>query len=217
MSTDEKPKSVEHSETGESCAGATCIVAAFIVGIIASLIVGWVIFPKLLYSQKTQPIDFNHAVHVESVANGCESCHYFREDGSFAGIPKIENCMECHTEVQGNSEEEVKLVEKYISSEREIPWLVYSEQPDCVFFSHAAHVKKANMDCETCHGHIGESEHARVYEKNRITGVSRDVWGKNIAGLTKNTWDRMKMDTCAACHKEAKHLAQNEACFVCHK
>jgi hypothetical protein len=54
------------------------------------------------------------------------------------------------------------------------------------------------MECVTCHGPIGESEVSRPYEYNRITGYSRDIWGKNIAGFKKNSWDRMKMDDCAA-------------------
>lgn len=79
------------------------------------------------------------------------------------------------------------------------------------------------MDCVTCHGHIGESESARPYEYNRITGYSRDIWGKNIAGIKKNSWDRMKMDDCAQCHKEAGIIhtssvqTNRDACFVCHK
>jgi len=191
------------------------IVLFFMMGIVASLIVGWIIFPKLLYSQKQQPINFNHANHNEMVENGCESCHFFREDGSFAGVPKLDQCIECHEEVQGESEDEVRFVEEYVNKNREVPWLIYSKQPDCVFFSHAAHVKKGEMDCVTCHGHIGTSEKLKVYEENRITGVSRDIWGKNISGIKKNTWDSMKMDVCADCH--LKEMGSKGACFVCHK
>ncbi len=198
------------------------MILFFIIGLAASMIVGWVIYPKLLYSEKKQPIDFNHAMHVVEVEDGCESCHYFREDGTFSGIPKLESCMECHEEALGESEEEAKFVAEYVEKGREVPWLVYSEQPDCVFFSHAAHVKAAEMDCETCHGHIGESEHSRVYQENRITGYSRDIWGKNIAGIKKNTWDRMKMDDCAECHieenvRQSSVQTEKGGCFVCHK
>ena len=114
--------------------------------------------PKLLYSQKEQPFNFNHALHVEEVSDGCESCHFFRDDGSFSGIPKLAQCTECHEETMGESEAEAVFVEQYVWKEREVPWLSYSRQPDCVFFSHAAHIKGAEMDCVTCHGHIGESE-----------------------------------------------------------
>jgi len=240
MSTqDDKAKEV----SADGAAGP--IVLFFILGLAASLVLGWVIFPKLLYSQKKQPIDFNHALHVGAVEEGCESCHFLHEDGNFSGVPKLAQCVECHEEVQGENPNEIKFVEEYVANGREVPWLVYARQPDCVFFSHAAHVKKAEMECDTCHGHIGESEHSKVYEENRITGYSRDIWGKNISGLNDQTWDRMKMDVCAECHatkeikidietlpwplnwaplpyerqtgNQASVKTVKEACFVCHK
>jgi hypothetical protein len=198
------------------------IILFFIVGLVASLLLGWVIFPKLLYSQKEQPVDFNHALHVQEVDDGCQSCHYFHEDGTFSGIPKLDNCLECHEEMMGESEEEARFYEQYVVPGREVPWLVRSQQPDCVFFSHVAHVVTAKMDCVSCHGHIGESEHSRPYYQNRISRYSRDIWGHNIAGIARNSWDRMKMDTCAACHRREgvrQDSVQTEkgGCFVCHK
>jgi hypothetical protein len=80
----------------------------------------------------------------------------------------------------------------------------------------------AEMDCVTCHGHIGESESLKPYQYNRLTGYSRDIWGSNIAGIKRNSWDRMKMDDCAACHAEAgmertSVQTAEQACFLCHK
>lgn len=197
------------------------IILFFIVGLALSLVIGWVIFPKALYSKKPQPFDFNHALHVAETGD-CESCHFFREDGSYAGVPKLEQCVDCHEEVQGDSPDEAVFVSEYVEKGKEVPWLIYSRQPDCVFFSHAAHVLKAEIDCTVCHGPVGESEHLKPYEENRFTGYSRDIWGKSIIGLKKNTWDRMKMDDCAECHAEAKMKAtsvqtKKDACFVCHK
>ncbi|MGB5156488.1 MAG: menaquinone reductase multiheme cytochrome c subunit QrcA [Desulfobacterales bacterium] len=194
----------------------------FITGFVVSLIIGWVVFPKLLYSKKEQPVDFNHALHIGQVDNGCGSCHIFREDGSFAGVPRLAQCLDCHQEVQGDSPGEKVFVEEYVLKEKEVPWLIYSKQPDCVFFSHTAHVKKAKMECAVCHGPMGESKSLKTYEQNRITGYSRDIWGKSIAGNKENSWDRMKMDDCAKCHEKetgGKSSVQTgkEACFVCHK
>lgn len=202
--------------------GGGSVAAFFFIGLAASLFVGWVIFPKLLYSKKKQPIDFNHAMHVDQVDNGCQSCHFFRSDGTFAGLPKLDTCTDCHEEVQGDSAEEKRFVSQYVDKDREVPWLVYSKQPACVFFSHAAHVRMAKMKCATCHGNIGESEHTRIYEQNRISGYSRDIWGRNISGFERHTWDSMKMADCAACHKrENVHQTSAQtgkgACFVCHK
>ncbi len=193
----------------------------FIIGLSLSLIVGWIIFPKLLYSKKQQPFDFNHVLHNEMVED-CQSCHFFREDGSFAGVPKLAQCVDCHMDIQGDTEDEAIFVNEYVIPGREVPWLVYSEQPDCVFFSHAAHVKAGGMDCKTCHGPIGQSTSLKPYEENRITGYSRDIWGYNIAGIKKNTWDRMKMDDCSECHvqmdvNQTSVQTEKGACFVCHK
>jgi hypothetical protein len=201
---------------------AASITLFFFIGLAVSLVLGWVVFPQLLYSQKEQPIKFNHAMHNELVDNGCESCHFFREDGTYSGVPKLAQCIDCHEEVQGESAEEEKFVTQYVQQEREVPWLVYSRQPPCVFFSHAAHIKMGQMDCVTCHGPVGESETLKTYEANRITGISRDIWGSNIAGFKKNSWDRMKMDDCSECHQR-ENVNQNsvqthkDGCFVCHK
>jgi hypothetical protein len=220
----QESETVNHDSSAprtESGAAAS-ITLFFFLGLAASLVLGWVIFPQLLYSQKEQPIQFNHAMHNEMVDNGCESCHFFREDGTYSGVPKLAQCIDCHEEVQGESAEEEKFVTQYVQQEREVPWLVYSRQPPCVFFSHAAHVKMGQMDCVTCHGPVGESETLRTYEANRITGISRDIWGSNIAGFKKNSWDRMKMDDCSECHQREK-VNQNSVqthkggCFVCHK
>jgi hypothetical protein len=198
------------------------LILLFIVGLAASMAVCWGVFPELLYSQKRQPLNFNHKIHVAKVKHGCKSCHYFRADGSFNGIPKLKDCVGCHKEEQGQSADEAKFVTQYLRKHRQVPWLSYSRQPDCVFFSHAAHVKMAHMKCETCHGNIGHSVKLPVYEQNRISGYSRAIWGQAISGLGKNTWDRMKMDDCAACHARMKGMrtsaqTQHEACFACHK
>ena len=210
----------EHGEKKEDGAGGP-IILFFILGLIASLLLGWVAFPPLLYSQKKQPVDFNHALHNGLVDNGCESCHFFREDGTYSGVPKLAQCIECHEEANSEDPEEIKFVEEYVKKEREVPWLVYSRQPPCVFFSHAAHVKNAQMDCQTCHGPIGESESLKPYQQNRITGYSRDIWGENMLGVKRNSWDRMKMDDCAECHATSgvsggSVQTAKDGCLVCH-
>jgi hypothetical protein len=209
-------------ETGPTQGAGGPIVLFFILGLAASLIVGWVVFPSLLYSKKRQPIDFNHALHLEQVDDSCESCHFFREDGSYSGVPTLAQCVDCHEEMQGESPEEQKFIEEYVAKDKEVPWLIYSKQPDCVFFSHVAHVKMGQMDCVTCHGHIGESESLKVYEENRVSGYSRAIWGENIAGIKTNSWDRMKMDDCSECHRQnnvdqGSVQTHKGGCFVCHK
>lgn len=187
----------------------------FLIGLAVSLVIGWVVFPKVLYSEKDQPFDFSHAAHIDMVDDGCESCHFFREDGTYAGVPTLAQCVDCHEDVQGDSEDEEIFVNEYVANETEVPWLIYSRQPDCVFFSHAAHVKAAEMECVECHGDIGESESLKTYRENRLSGYSQDIWGTNIAGIKTNSWDRMKMTDCGNCHLE--RMGSKGPCFQCHK
>ncbi|MGD8229539.1 MAG: cytochrome c3 family protein [Desulfobacteraceae bacterium] len=202
-------------------------LAWFLAGLIPAMFVGWILFPMALYSEQQQPVNFSHAIHsMEDIGiegdtelERCLYCHGFRDDGSFAGIPKLATCMECHDDpdfTMGEHPEEKRFLKEYVANEKEIPWFSYSRQPDCVYFPHIAHVKMGSVECRTCHGDHGKSEALPVYQRNRLTGYSINIWGTNIAGIKFNTWDRMKMDDCAECHTKLGH-EENNACFVCHK
>jgi len=186
----------------------------FVVGLVVMLCVGWILFPKALYVEKPQPMNFSHLKHGEQVDLTCDSCHSFRPDGTFVGIPDIATCVPCHETLNSQSPDEALLVNNYIAENREIPWRVYSRQPICVYFAHAPHVLTAKIDCQTCHGPKQQENILPVYEQNWITGYSRDIWGRNISGLNSNSWDSMKMADCADCHRERK---APDNCFVCHK
>lgn len=186
----------------------------FVVGFIVFLGLGFWATPAILYAKKAQPFQFSHELHLKQVDDGCASCHVFREDGSFAGIPSKEVCLDCHGEEPvGKTPEEKVFVEKYIVPDKPVPWRVYAKQPACVHFSHAAHAENAGLECETCHGDHGKSKKLRTYEENRLTGYSRDIWGWSIIPMGGPP-DRMKMDDCANCHREN---GVRDACFVCHK
>jgi len=190
-------------------------------GFVAALVVGWVIFPLALYSEKSQPLVFSHASHgpESEAALECEECHFFYEDGAFSGIPGIDKCIECHDDPESpitESPEEIKLLTEFVVPEKDIPWLVYSRQPDCVYFPHIAHVKMAHMECGICHGDFASRKIPPIYKVNRLTGYSIDIWGRNISGFKKNISDRMKMDDCAECHSQ-RGKEDNNSCFVCHK
>jgi hypothetical protein len=174
-------------------------------------------------------MNFNHALHLnpekvdgiegKTEAERCLHCHGLYDDGTFKGIPRLSTCTECHDNPEsplGNTPEEKAFMEEYVAKNQEIPWLAYYKQPDCVYFSHIAHVKNGKLECTVCHGDHGKTSVLPDYEANRLTGYSRNIWGKRISGLKTNTWDRMKMDDCAECHSKMGH-EENNACFVCHK
>ena len=203
------------------------LVWFFGLGLLLSLVMGWIIFPWLLYSKKNQPLDFNHAVHAKIADDGCETCHFLRADGSFSGIPELVTCMICHRKIEKAGVSEKILVTEFIKPQIEIPWLSYSRQPDHVFFSHAAHIQLGGLQCETCHGETGKSHSPKTYQENRLTGYSRDIWGRDIfmsgfGMIGKETGESMRMDDCVECHLKKGHRntsvqTEKEGCFVCHK
>jgi hypothetical protein len=192
-------------------------VAPFIIGVVAALVVGWWLFPKALYSEKTQPLRFSHTTHVEMAGMYCEDCHYLREDGTFNGLPTTEQCASCHMDVMGSDPAEARFVEDYVRTGKEVDWEVYQYQPDNVFFSHAAHnfeqctmchadlYEETGDLCNECHPDVASTDTPPAVEKNVITGYSKGT---------------MKMWACERCHALEPHRDMtyaNNACFTCHK
>ncbi len=169
----------------------------FLAGLVPALIVGWLIFPMALYSSQEQPFNFSHVIHTnpdigiegETEKELCLYCHYFREDGSFVGIPGKDTCSMCHDDPEfpySDSEDEKIYLEQYVAEDKEVPWLVYSDQPECVYFSHIAHVEMGGIACRHCHGDHGESDQLPVYKENRLTAYPIDIWGRDISGFYKS-------------------------------
>ncbi len=145
---------------------------------------------------------------------GCDRCHVIGSDGQYSGIPKTEVCAGCHTDKLGLSRDEALLVDNYVKQGKETPWLVYSRQPANVWFSHAIHTRRAGLNCAECHGNYGESDQSKIYEQNRITGYSRDIWGHSISRLRRAPHDGMKMTDCENCHR--RHHVE-VGCLGCHQ
>jgi hypothetical protein len=178
-----------------NASGIGVFVVSFLVGLAGALMVGWIVFPNLLFSEQQQPINFSHEAHQDS---SCEDCHSFNDDGVYSGIPGIDNCAECHEEPMTDSEDERILVEEYILKEKQIPWKVYAWQPDNVYFSHAAHIGE-DMECTTCHRAVEGESKSPPFFQNRITYYSKST---------------MKMVECEKCHAEK---GASNACGLCHK
>ncbi len=188
---------------------------SFVAGLATMLALGWFAYPHALYKKIDQPLQFSHQIHTGAKAGlTCDACHSVRPDGSFSGIPAIEQCATCHAQVQGSSPEEKVLVDRYVTPNREIPWLVYARQPENAFFSHSPHLNLARIECERCHGPHGSSDRLRPFQVNRISGYSRDIWGQRISGVRSKPWDGMKMSDCSRCHAERR---VTDSCLMCHK
>ena len=199
---------------GEMTVTARSLIA-FLAGTGVALLAGWVAFPQFLYERSQQPLQFSHKVHAEA-GSSCKDCHALGEDGRFAGIPGVAKCAECHSVPLGTTPAEKKLVDVHVANNREIPWRVYSRQPDNVWLPHAVNLNRAKLACEECHADHGNTGALRPYERNRISGYSRDIWGVSLARTTAPKHQRpgMKMSDCEDCHA-AKRVSAG--CLACHK
>jgi hypothetical protein len=174
----------------------------FLAGVLAALGAGWAGFPYAIYRSRPQPVDFSHKVHADKAGTKCEDCHAFREDGTFAGIPALDKCSGCHAAPMGATAAEKNFIDRYVTPNREPQWASYARQPENVFFSHIAHVKRGGLKCEQCHGGQGSADSLRPYQEDRISRYSRDIW------------HGMKMSDCVDCHRKN---GQANSCLDCHK
>jgi len=172
---------------------------AFLAGVIVALGAGWAGFPRAIYQTRPQPVDFSHKVHADKAGTKCEDCHALREDGTFAGLPALEKCAGCHAAPMGATPAEKAFIDQYVTPGREPQWTTYAQQPENVYFSHAAHIRGGKVKCEDCHGAAGASDKLRPARVDRISGYSAET---------------MRMDACIDCHRRNQVA---DSCLECHK
>jgi hypothetical protein len=136
----------------------------------------------------TQPIAFPHRTHVANKIMCTEYCHEGAVKGPVAGLPGVKTCMICHDSI-ATDRPLIRTVADYQKRGIDISWQrVYGYAQEAhVRFNHAPHLR-ANVDCATCHGNIGQQT---VAERNLD----------------------LKMGFCVDCHKRKQ--APNE-CLTCH-
>lgn len=138
-----------------------------------------------------QPIGYNHKIHIESAGLDCKDCHINSDKLASASIPGNEICQNCHSESPlSESPEEAKLL-RYLAESKEVPWVQINTVPDHVYFSHRRHVVGGELECNACHGNVGEMT---------------EPFSKPAIPIT--------MENCMNCHKQRN--VSND-CLACHR
>jgi hypothetical protein len=78
---------------------------------------------------------------------------------------------------------------------------VYARQPENVYFSHAAHIKLAHLNCRQCHGAQGESDTLGPARVDRISDYSGSPHFQNMNACEDCHRQRGAANSCLACHK----------------
>lgn len=106
--------------------------------------------------QPQQPVPFSHQVHAGQLGMDCQYCHSQVTESRYANIPATQTCMNCHNQIQTDSENLAVVRESWESGEP-IEWIRVHMLPDFAYFNHAAHVN-VGVGCESCHGRIDRME-----------------------------------------------------------
>lgn len=101
---------------------------------------------------RDQPVPFSHAHHVGDDGIDCRYCHTSVENSSFANIPPVQTCMNCHSQIWRTSST-LEPVRAAFQTNSSIRWTRVHDLPDFVYFNHSIHVAKG-VGCESCHGRV---------------------------------------------------------------
>jgi hypothetical protein len=167
--------------TNTAARASLLAAACALVGVPVALM-AWVRTPNATrqYQPVSQPIAFDHRVHVTGQRIDCRYCHYSVERSASAGVPPSSMCVSCHTD-SWMSTSIMAPVRASVASSRPIQWNRVNALPGFVYFNHAIHVTKG-VGCETCHGRVDRM--ASVYQAAPMT-----------------------MSWCVSCHRDpAAHL-----------
>ena len=210
---------------------AFSVIAISVIGSVA----GWEALASIGLNQNyapDQPIKFSHQIHVGQNKIDCRYCHSGAEKSKNAGIPSPNLCMNCHKYVKSGpkygTEEISKIYEaigwdvnaqQYTGKTKPIKWIRVHNLPELAYFNHSQHVKVGGVECETCHGPVGEMEVIKQYspltmgwciqchrdtpvkmEGNGYYAAVHEKYKEKYGPDAKLTVEKLGGTECARCH-----------------
>ena len=175
----------------------------------------------------TQPIEFSHKTHAGTNEIPCEFCHTYARRSINSGVPSMENCIGCHSVVEGTEDDqkaEIKKVMQHWDDRKPVAWKKIHDLPDFVFFSHKRHIQ-VGFDCTECHGDINQID--VISMTTMVTDLSMGwcmqchttshpvIKGK-IAGPLRSTRGGTIVQNSAVQATDGSLLASKD-CNICHK
>jgi c(7)-type cytochrome triheme protein len=154
------------------------------------LVAVYFVFVSRSRAAPRQPIAFNHQIMVGTGIQ-CVYCHNGTIRSPVAGIPSVEKCMGCHS-IIATERPGVQELAGYWERREPIPWARVYRVPRFVYFNHQVHVVAAGLNCERCHGDVGNMVESRAVVD-------------------------MNMGWCLSCHNSQPNADQLRDCVVCHR
>jgi hypothetical protein len=111
-----------------------------------------------------QPFTFPHKIMAGDARIPCRYCHASVEIGPHAGMPTVQTCMNCHSQVRpkdkaGNLKPDIATLLTYVEPGtnrplRPIVWQKVHDLSDFAYFDHSRHVVGGRVECAECHGPV---------------------------------------------------------------
>ena len=180
----------------------------------------------------TQPVPFQHTIHVQQLGMDCRYCHSYVEVSSHSNVPNTQTCMNCHTQIKANSPK-LQPVRDSWASGKPVEWTRIHRLPDYVYFNHSAHVNRG-VSCVSCHGQINEMN--VVWEEKSLgmawclechrapenflrplSEITHLDWKPSDLGTNPQTgqaWTQLEIGTKL---KADWHVHPVETCAACHR
>lgn len=197
-------------------------VACTLVGVPIALM-AWVRTPNATgqFARVTQPVPFDHRLHVTGFRIDCRYCHSSVERSASAGIPPSTTCVSCHNPTWMNSLE-LAPVRASLATGRPLQWNRVNRLPDFVYFNHAIHVRKG-VGCESCHGRIDQM--TSVSQAKPLTmgwcvscHVAPEGQLRPVSAITTMGWTPPEPQLALGRRLEAEyHVRQLTNCTTCHR
>ena len=161
--------------------------------------------------QPDQPIEFSHKIHAGDNGIDCNYCHSSARSSKTAGVPSVNVCMNCHTEIKtgtntgtqeiqkiydavGFNPETGKYIEDY--EQKPIEWIRVHNLPDLTYFNHSQHVIVGGLECQQCHGDMKEKTVGQVAYHDELNKIK-----ENIDEGIKFKHPTLTMGWCIDCHR----------------
>jgi c(7)-type cytochrome triheme protein len=162
------------------------------VAVLGALVLGSLYLARASGAQAafSRPISFDHKSMMDAGMT-CLFCHTGATRSAAAGIPSVESCMGCHNLIEIDSPE-IMALHEYWARQEPVHWARVNRLPRFVYFSHRVHVATAGLNCERCHGDVGQMAEARPVVD-------------------------MNMGWCLGCHEQQPNASQLRDCIVCHQ
>jgi hypothetical protein len=171
----------------------------------------------------TQPVPYDHSLHVGQLGMDCRYCHTFVDQSGHANVPDAGTCMNCHNAIKADSPLLAPIRESFASG-KPVNWVRIHQTPDYVYFNHSVHVNRG-ISCVDCHGQINEMvtvEHAKPLSMSFCLDCHRtpEAFVRDLDKVYDLTWKPTSPEAQLSHGKElVEHWKINppESCSGCHR